>query len=92
MSHNPRVSPPLLGAGSTVPVERKWEIYSICSEYGVVIIEDDPYYYLQYPDAAGAAACVTSVQHVDHAFSRILYACARAAILIRSHGFKSSMC
>lgn len=41
------------GAGSTVPLERKQEIYAICSEYGVVIIEDDPYYYLQFPDAAG---------------------------------------
>jgi DNA-binding transcriptional MocR family regulator len=45
-------------------VERKGEIYSICSEYGVVIIEDDPYYYLQYPDAAGTAACVLPVQHL----------------------------
>lgn len=50
--------------GSTVPVERKWEIYSICSEYGVVIIEDDPYYYLQYPDAAGTIACMTPLRHV----------------------------
>ena len=46
-----------------MPVERKWEIYSICSEYGVVIIEDDPYYYLQYPDATGAATCMMPVQH-----------------------------
>ena len=54
--------PPPTNAGSTVPVERKWEIYSICSEYGVVIIEDDPYYYLQYPDATGAATCMTPMQ------------------------------
>ena len=35
-------------AGLTVPLERKRELYAICSEYDVVIIEDDPYYYLQF--------------------------------------------
>ena len=29
-------------------LERKKRIYEICSEHDIVIIEDDPYYYLQY--------------------------------------------
>ena len=35
-------------AGLTCPIERKREIYAVCSEYDVVIVEDDPYWYLQF--------------------------------------------
>ena len=35
-------------AGLTVPIDRKRELYAVCAEYDVVIIEDDPYYYLQF--------------------------------------------
>ncbi|KAL8851221.1 MAG: hypothetical protein Q9221_003852 [Calogaya cf. arnoldii] len=35
----------------TLSVQRRKEIYSICSKYDVIIIEDDPYWYLQYPSA-----------------------------------------
>ena len=38
----------LFCAGLTVPIERKRELYAICAEHDVVIIEDDPYYYLQF--------------------------------------------
>lgn len=34
--------------GHTIPVERKREIYEIAREYNLLIIEDDPYYFLQY--------------------------------------------
>ena len=27
------------------------EIYSLCQKYDILIIEDDPYWYLQYPSA-----------------------------------------
>lgn len=30
---------------------RRREIYALCQEYDVLIIEDDPYWYLQYPSA-----------------------------------------
>ena len=30
---------------------RRKEIYAICEKYDVIIIEDDPYWYLQYPSA-----------------------------------------
>ncbi|PBP23366.1 aromatic amino acid aminotransferase [Diplocarpon rosae] len=37
--------------GGTVSVQRRKEVYAICSKYDVIIIEDDPYWYLQYPTA-----------------------------------------
>ncbi|KAH9950244.1 pyridoxal phosphate-dependent transferase [Amylocystis lapponica] len=34
--------------GSTLTLERRKRIYEICQRFDVVIIEDDPYYYLQF--------------------------------------------
>jgi DNA-binding transcriptional MocR family regulator len=34
-----------------LPVKRRKEIYALCSKFDIVIIEDDPYWYLQYPSA-----------------------------------------
>ncbi|KZV86025.1 PLP-dependent transferase [Exidia glandulosa HHB12029] len=33
--------------GMTMGIERKKEIYEICVKYDVIIVEDDPYYFLQ---------------------------------------------
>jgi DNA-binding transcriptional MocR family regulator len=44
MGHNP--------TGTLLSVERRKELYAICSKYDVIIVEDDPYWYLQYPSAA----------------------------------------
>ncbi len=35
----------------TLSVRRRKDIYEVCVKYDVVIIEDDPYWYLQYPSA-----------------------------------------
>ncbi|KAI8099387.1 pyridoxal phosphate-dependent transferase [Halteromyces radiatus] len=35
-------------SGVSASFERKQEIYSICQKYGILILEDDPYYYLQF--------------------------------------------
>jgi len=43
MGHNP--------TGIVLSLERRKEIYAVCSRYDVIIIEDDPYWYLQYPSA-----------------------------------------
>ena len=43
MGHNP--------TGGVLPLERRKQLYSICQKFDVVIIEDDPYWYLQYPSA-----------------------------------------
>ncbi|KAJ3337805.1 hypothetical protein HDU93_000480 [Gonapodya sp. JEL0774] len=36
--------------GLSTTWERKKEVYSVCSEFGVIILEDDPYYLLQFCD------------------------------------------
>ncbi len=41
MGHNP--------TGYVLSLERGKEIYAVCSKYDVLIVEDDPYWYLQYP-------------------------------------------
>jgi DNA-binding transcriptional MocR family regulator len=43
LGHNP--------TGIVVSVERKKEIYAVCSKYDVIIVEDEPYWYLQFPSA-----------------------------------------
>ncbi|KAL2268679.1 hypothetical protein VTJ83DRAFT_3525 [Remersonia thermophila] len=43
LGHNP--------TGVVVPIERKREIYAVCSRYDVIIVEDEPYWYLQFPSA-----------------------------------------
>ncbi|KAL6078964.1 AADAT isoform 2 [Balamuthia mandrillaris] len=40
-------------SGSTLTLDRKREIYSLASQYDLLILEDDPYYYLQYGGAEG---------------------------------------
>ncbi|KAF2427508.1 aromatic amino acid aminotransferas-like protein [Tothia fuscella] len=35
----------------TLSVQRRKEIYALCAKYDVIIIEDDPYWYLQYPSS-----------------------------------------
>lgn len=44
--------------GGVLSTRRRKEIYALCQKYDIIIIEDDPYWYLQYPSAA--AANVTS--------------------------------
>lgn len=34
-------------SGGTLSIERKREIYAVCVEFDVIIVEDDPYYFLQ---------------------------------------------
>lgn len=49
--------------GSTVPLARKAEIYAICAEYDLVIIEDDAYYTLQFPRAHGGEPLI--IAHIS---------------------------
>lgn len=44
MGHNP--------TGILLSLERRKELYAIASKFDVLIIEDDPYWYLQFPSAA----------------------------------------
>ncbi|KDN51005.1 hypothetical protein RSAG8_00634, partial [Rhizoctonia solani AG-8 WAC10335] len=36
--------------GAVMDAERKQEIYDVCVKYDIIIVEDDPYYFLQYPE------------------------------------------
>ncbi|GIK00716.1 hypothetical protein Aspvir_004745 [Aspergillus viridinutans] len=42
--------------GGTMSVNRRKEIYALCQRYDVIIVEDDPYWNLQYPSAQRMAA------------------------------------
>jgi hypothetical protein len=63
--------------GGTMSMQRKQEIYSACQKHNILIIEDDPYLYLQFPSQAGApmpgvpAFCATAAHtrsaHAAHA-------------------------
>ncbi|ATY66382.1 aromatic amino acid aminotransferase 1 [Cordyceps militaris] len=44
MGHNP--------TGTVISVERRREIYAICQRFDIIIVEDDPYWYLQFASAA----------------------------------------
>jgi kynurenine/2-aminoadipate aminotransferase len=41
---NPACNP----SGSVLSLERKKEIYTICCEHDILILEDDPYFFMQY--------------------------------------------
>jgi DNA-binding transcriptional MocR family regulator len=43
MGHNP--------TSGVLSLERRRELYEICSKYDVIIVEDEPYWYLQFPSA-----------------------------------------
>ena len=51
-------------AGSTLTAERRREIYEICCDFDLLILEDDPYYFLHYGHQHAPPA-----GH-DHLFSR----------------------
>ncbi|CAE6412939.1 unnamed protein product [Rhizoctonia solani] len=36
--------------GAVMDAKRKQDIYEICVKYDIIIVEDDPYYFLQYPE------------------------------------------
>eukprot|EP01114_Cavostelium_apophysatum_P017834 TRINITY_DN5385_c0_g1_i1.p1 TRINITY_DN5385_c0_g1~~TRINITY_DN5385_c0_g1_i1.p1 ORF type:complete len:426 (-),score=84.91 TRINITY_DN5385_c0_g1_i1:15-1292(-) len=43
-------------SGATLSLERRKQLYQIASKYDLVIIEDDPYYYLQLPPYKSSAS------------------------------------
>lgn len=55
LSHSLNTNPPSsMGQNPTsgvLSLARRREIYALCSKYDVIIIEDDPYWYLQFPSS-----------------------------------------
>ncbi|SMR59943.1 unnamed protein product [Zymoseptoria tritici ST99CH_1A5] len=41
-------------------LQRRRELYALCSKYDILIIEDDPYWYLQFPSATAKNTTTTS--------------------------------
>ena len=56
-------------------LERKRRIYEICSEHDIVIIEDDPYYYLQYSLTGKAMRPCLAIITMSHTVASIDLGC-----------------
>ncbi|XP_071452803.1 kynurenine/alpha-aminoadipate aminotransferase, mitochondrial-like [Hetaerina americana] len=59
ISHNSMLKPPKFlylnptasnPSGTVMPIERKKEIYEVASDFNLLILEDDPYYFLHFDD------------------------------------------
>lgn len=50
--------------GTTLPIERRLEIYALAQKYDMIIVEDEPYYFLQ-TGAAGSNRVTTSCNKYD---------------------------
>lgn len=61
MGHNP--------TGVLLSLERRKELYAVCSKFDVIIVEDDPYWYLQFPSAAVEESKSRNKPPVADAFS-----------------------
>lgn len=61
MGHNP--------TGILLSSERRKELYAICSRFDVLIVEDDPYWYLQFPSAAAEEAKSRNIPPVADALT-----------------------
>lgn len=59
--------------GGTLSIKRRKEIYAVCQKYDVLIIEDDPYWNLQYPSVHDLVAQYrdASPQHHPHRHNAI---------------------
>ncbi|KAG0635432.1 pyridoxal phosphate-dependent transferase [Tuber brumale] len=49
--------------GATLSLQRRKEIYRLCERYDVIIIEDDPYWYLQYTESSHPKDDSTSTRY-----------------------------
>lgn len=61
MGHNP--------TGILLSLQRRKELYAVCSQFDVLIVEDDPYWYLQFPSAAIEEAKSRNRAPIADAFS-----------------------
>ena len=60
------------------PLERRQALYHICRKHDLMIVEDDPYFYLQFPyDSKHACHCLSRLRHVvAFALAHSLHLCA----------------
>ena len=58
---NPTGSNP---TGAVLSAARRQEIYDICSMYDILILEDDPYYFMQFREASQQTSQVLKTHRV----------------------------
>ncbi|KIJ26428.1 hypothetical protein M422DRAFT_212501 [Sphaerobolus stellatus SS14] len=58
--------------GATLPVERRRAIYAIAQKYDVIILEDDPYYFLQYKQETSVVSTESPGQVSPDVISRFV--------------------
>ncbi|XP_026691967.2 kynurenine/alpha-aminoadipate aminotransferase, mitochondrial-like [Ciona intestinalis] len=88
--------------GVNTTLERKQEIYKIAQEYDLLIVEDDPYYYLQYGktyipsyqslDVDGRVIRLDSMSKFITPSMRIGWMTGPEAIIERASGFMGCSC
>lgn len=42
--------------GATITPARRRQVYDLCRRFDILIIEDDPYFYLQFPSSSGSSS------------------------------------
>ena len=52
-------------SGATLPLDRRERIYAIAQKYNLLIIEDDPYFYLQVVLLPGSINIAVRVYHAN---------------------------
>jgi len=52
-------------SGVTLSKERRYQIYKIASKYNLLILEDDPYWYLRFPNEDGTLDSLPSFLSID---------------------------
>ncbi|PVU97802.1 hypothetical protein BB559_001900 [Furculomyces boomerangus] len=53
--------------GATMSVSRRHEFYKVCQKHDLIVIEDDPYYFLQFADAP----VVSAEEETDEYFAKL---------------------
>jgi DNA-binding transcriptional MocR family regulator len=56
--------------GSTLSMQRKRDIYAICQHHNIVILEDDPYVFLQFSNDCGTFPGMLSFSCVNSSLVR----------------------
>jgi DNA-binding transcriptional MocR family regulator len=52
----------------TLSVDRRIELYALCVKYDIIIVEDDPYWYLQFPSSSPSSVAPKPAKSSGFAF------------------------
>jgi len=81
--------------GASMPLERKRQVYAIAQRHGLLIVEDDPYYYMQYAESRTPSFLSLDtdgrVMRTD-SFSKILSSGVRIGVVTGPAALVEQMC